>query len=122
MWRDWLADVTGRLDPLLPTVLESRDERTAAFAHRGEPEAAVRPAAGGQLSLTGVKLSAWEGIHLPRKWSDLAHGQDKDPCEQLADFVECVCEALHEWKQSLVHLLPPGLSTARGGWDAWSGP
>jgi broad specificity phosphatase PhoE len=105
MWRAWLADVTERLEPLLSTVLESRDEWTVALANRGEPVAEVQPAADGQLYLTGVKLSAWEVIHLPRQWSGPDREQDEDPYEQLADFVERVWEAMDEWKQSLVHLV-----------------
>jgi hypothetical protein len=66
----------------------------------------VQPAADGQLYLTGVKLSAWEGIDLPRQWDDRAREQDEDPYEQLADFVERVWEAMDGWNQSLVHLLP----------------
>lgn len=106
MWRAWLADVTARLEPLLSTDWETRDEKTAIFATRSEPEAEVQPAADGQLYLTGVKLSAWEGIDLPRQWDDRDREQDEDPYEQLADFVERVWEAMDEWNQSLAHLLP----------------
>jgi hypothetical protein len=106
MWRDWLADVAERLEPLLSTEWETRDEKMAIFASRSEPEAEVQPAAGGRLDLTGVKLSAWEGIDLPRQWDDPDRERDKDPYEQLADFVERVWEAVDEWNQSLAHLLP----------------
>jgi hypothetical protein len=106
MWRDWLADVTERLEPLLSTDWETRDEKMTIFATRSEPEAEVQPAADGQLYLTGVKLSAWEGIDLPRQWDDRDREQDEDPYEQLADFVERVWEAMDEWNQSLAHLLP----------------
>jgi hypothetical protein len=109
-WRAWLADVTARLDPLLSTDSETRDEKMAVFAHRSEPEAEVQPAADGQLYLTGVKLSAWEGIDLPRQWDDPDREQDEDPCDQLADFAERVWEAMEEWNQSLVHLLPQDFS------------
>jgi hypothetical protein len=114
MWRHWLADLTGRLDPLLSTVLEMRDEYTGVFAQRGEPQAVVQPDAGGELSLIEVRLPAWEIIELPRKWCVLDHEQDQDPDEHLADFLDRVWRALHEWKQSLVHLLPPGFSL-----DGW---
>jgi hypothetical protein len=105
-WRDWLVDVKERLDPLLSTEWEARDERIAVFASRSEPEAEVQPAADGRLSLTGVNLSAWEGINLPRQWDDPNREPDEDPYDQLADFVERVLEAMDEWNQSLVHLLP----------------
>jgi hypothetical protein len=105
-WRHWLADVTGRLEPLLSTDWETRDEKMAVLASRSEPDAEVQPAADGQLNLTGVKLPAWEGISLPRQWDDPDREQDEDPDDQLADFVERVGEAMGEWNQSLPHLLP----------------
>jgi hypothetical protein len=105
-WREWLADVTARLEPLLSTEWEARDEKTTIFASRSEPEAEVEPAADGQLALTGVRLSAWEGIDLPRQWDDPGREEDEDPYEQLADLLERVWEAMDEWNQSLVHLLP----------------
>ncbi|MFC2037371.1 hypothetical protein ACFLYD_05300 [Chloroflexota bacterium] len=109
-WRDWVTDVAERLEPLLSTDWEARDERFAVFASRGEPEAKVQPAADGRLYLTEVKLSAWEGIDLPREWDDLDRAQDADPYDQLADFVKRVWEAMHAWNQSLAHLLPPKFS------------
>jgi hypothetical protein len=104
-WSDWLADVTERLDPLLFTDWEIRDEKRAIFATRSEPEAEVQPAADGRLYLTGVRLSAWEGIDLPRQWDDPAREQDEGTYDELADFFKRVWQAMHEWNQSLVHLL-----------------
>ncbi len=105
MWRAWLADVTERLEPLLSTDWEPRDEKIAILATRSEPEAEVQPSADGQLHLTGVKLSAWEGIELPRHWDDPNREQDEHPYEQLVNFAERVREAMDEWNQSLIHLL-----------------
>jgi hypothetical protein len=106
MWRNWVADVTERLEPLLSTDWESRDEKTAFFSSRSEPEAEVQPAVDGQLYLTGVKVSAWDTIELPRKWDDPDREPDEDPDEQLTDFFERVWEALREWNQTLAYLLP----------------
>jgi hypothetical protein len=105
-WRDWLADVTERLDPLLSTDWETRDEKMAVFASRSEPEAKVQPAADGRLYLSGVRLSAWERIDLPRQWDDPRRRRDENPNDQLVDFVERVWEAMDEWNQSLAYLLP----------------
>jgi hypothetical protein len=41
---------------------------------KGEPQIA--------LYLTRVKLSAWEGIDLPRQWDDPARERDEDPYDQ----------------------------------------
>lgn len=113
VWRDWLVDVNERLDPLLSADWEARDEEMIVLASRGEPEVEVQPAADGRLSLTGVRLSAWEGINLPRQWDDPYRERDEDPYDQLADFIERVWEAMEEWNQSLVHLLPPAWAEGR---------
>ena len=68
-WRDWVADVTGRLAPLLPTEVGDGEGAPLVLSWRGEPEAEVQPKADGQLYLTGVRLSAWKGIDLPRPFS-----------------------------------------------------
>jgi hypothetical protein len=106
-WRDWLADVNERLEPLLSTGWETGDDELIVLAHRGEPEAEVRLAADGQLSLARVSLSAWEGINLPRQWDDPDRQRDEHPYDQLADFIERVWEAMEEWNQSSARLLPP---------------
>jgi hypothetical protein len=112
-WRDWLVDVNERLEPLLLTDWEAGDEEMIVLASRGEPEAEVHPAADGQLSLAGVRLSAWEGINLPRQWDDPDRVRDEHPYVQLADFIERVWEAMEAWNQSLARLLPPTLSAGR---------
>lgn len=106
-WRNWLADVTERMESLLSTAWEGRDQAPAILAWRGEPEAEVQPGADGQLYLKGVKLSAWEGIDLPRQWDHPEREPDEDPYDQLLEFVERVWEAMQEWNRSLPHLLPP---------------
>ncbi len=104
-WRRWVAEVARRLDPLLSTHWERRDDDMMILAHRAEPEAEVQPDADGQLLLTGVKLEAWEGIDLPREWDD-PDREEEDPHEQLADFVGRMWNALRAWNQTLTHLLP----------------
>jgi hypothetical protein len=59
----------------------------------------------GQLYLTGIELSAWQGIDLPGQWDDPDRELDEDPDEQLADFAQRVWQALREWGNSLRHLL-----------------
>ena len=105
-WRRWVADVTARLESLLAIGYGDGDEDQAILSWRGEPEAEVQPAADGRLHLTGVKLSAWEGIHLPRQWDDPERIWDEGPYDHLVDLVDRVWEVMDDWNQSLSHLLP----------------
>ena len=83
------------------------------YEWRGEPESRVRYTPEGELHLTGVKLSAWQGINLPRQWDDPRREWEGGPDEQLVDFAHRVREALGEWKRSLRHLQPTGTSQDR---------
>jgi len=58
----------------------------------------------GQLYLTGVELSAWQGIGLPRQWDDPKRPPDRWPDAQLADFAGRVRRALQEWEDCLGYL------------------
>ena len=121
VWRAWLADVTGRLEPLLPIVLERRDEWSVAFAHRSEPEAEVQPAAGGQLYLTRVKLSPWQVIHLPRQWDDPKRQEDEDPYQQLARFRRAGVAGVGRVESEPVQACAPWRPTALGNSAPGSG-
>jgi len=108
IWRQWVADVTARLAPLLPTELGDEEQDGLVLSWRGEPESRVRYTPDGELYLTGVTLSAWQGINLPRQWDDPRHEWEEGPDDQLVDFSHRVREALGEWKRSLRHLQPTG--------------
>jgi hypothetical protein len=66
----------------------------------------------GELYLTGVRLSAWQGINLPRQWDDPRREWEEGPEDQLVDFAHRFWEALGEWKRSLRLLQPT--STIQG--------
>jgi hypothetical protein len=106
VWRQWVADVTVRLAPLLPTELGDEEQDRLILSWRGEPESRVHYAPDGELYLTGVTLSAWQGIYLPRQWDDPRRECEKRPDAQLVDFAHRVWEALGEWKRSLGLLQP----------------
>jgi hypothetical protein len=106
VWRQWVADVTARLAPLLPTELGDEEQDRLVLSWRGEPESRVRYTPDGELYLTGVTLSAWQGINLPRQWDDPRRERDERPDDQLVDFAHRVCEVLGEWKRSLGLLKP----------------
>ena len=104
-WRRWAAEVTTRLAPFLPIRGMDEDEaEPASLSWRGEPAARLRCDPDGQLYLTGVELSAWQGIDLPRQWDNPDQPPDGWPDAQLADFAGRLRQALQEWEDCLVHL------------------
>ena len=113
IWRQWVADVTARLAALLPTEVGNGEQDRLVLSWRGEPESRARYTPDGELYLTGVKLSAWQGINLPRQWDDPRREWEERPGDQLVDFAHRVWEALGEWKRSLRHLQPAGTSQDR---------
>jgi len=105
-WRRWVAGVTERLTPLMPAGYADADGKRLVLSWRGEPQATVQCALDGELFLTGVELSAWQGIDLPRQWDDPDRERDEEPDDQLADFARRVWKALREWNRSLSLLQP----------------
>ncbi|MBU0494989.1 MAG: hypothetical protein KKA73_20350 [Chloroflexi bacterium] len=71
---------------------------------RGQPHARVQCEPGGRLLLTGVELTAWQGIELPRQWDDPDREDDVDVDLELAEFLGRVSQALGEWAGCLAYL------------------
>jgi hypothetical protein len=113
IWRQWVADVTVRLAPLLPTELGDEEQDRLVLSWRGEPESRVHYTPDGELYLAGVTLSAWQGINLPRQWDDPRRERDERPDDRLVDFAGRIREALGEWKRSLRLLQPAATSQDR---------
>jgi hypothetical protein len=100
-WKRWVAKVESRLEPLLSRGVEDHDGMLAVLAWRGEPEAEFICRDDGQLALTAVQVSAWEGVTLPRQWDDPDRGYDEEPDEQLADLFRRIARALQVWEAGL---------------------
>jgi hypothetical protein len=107
VWRRWASDVTTRLVPLLPIGSWEDELGPAAFSWRDEPTARLRCDPDGRLYLTGVELSAWQGIGLPRQWDNPDRELDDWPDAQLADLAGRLRQALGEWERSLQYLHSP---------------
>jgi hypothetical protein len=105
-WHRWVDDVMSRLEPLLYDGDEADEAQPPVLAWRGEPVARLHWAPDGQILLTGVELAAWQGIDLPRHFDDPEREWDEDPADQLVDFARRVWEAVHQWADTLPHLLP----------------
>jgi hypothetical protein len=110
VWRRWAAAVTARMSPLLPIDCADAEypfedgHRPRVLSSRDEPEVRLRCDPDGRLYLTGVYLSAWQGIDLPRQWDNPDREPDDWPEEDLADFATRVHRALRGWEDCLRHL------------------
>ena len=104
-WRRWTAEVTTRLAPFLPTGDGEDDQGRPVLCWCGEPTAQLRcDPDTGRLYLTGVELSAWQGIDLPRQWDNPDRQPDPWPDAQLADLASRVRQALQMWEECLSYL------------------
>lgn len=103
-WRHWTAEVDSQVAPFLP--IESREEKDglAALSWRNRPGAQLDCDADGELYLTRVELSAWQGIDLPRQWDNPDRMRDTGTKAQLTDFTARLRQALREWESCLMHL------------------
>jgi hypothetical protein len=104
-WRRWAAEVSSRIDPILPIDSMDHEDGLWVLSGRSEPEAQLQCCPGGELRLTGVSLSAWQGIWLPREWDNSDREPDDWPEDDLADFFQRVDQALDEWENCLKHLI-----------------
>ena len=102
VWRRWAAEVTTRPAPFLPVGGGEVDQGEPALCWRGEPTARLQcDPDDGQLYLSGVELSAWQGIDLPRQWDNPDRQPDPWPEAQLAEFAERVRRVLQVWEECL---------------------
>lgn len=103
-WRHWATEMVSRLAPFLPTESDEDERGLRVLSSRGEPEVCLECDSHGNLLLTGVHLSAWQGIDLPRQWSNSDREPDGWPEDDLADFLDRVHQALKEWEECLKYL------------------
>ena len=107
-WRRWAAEVVSRLSPLLPIESEEDDHGLVVLSSRSNPAARLRcDPNNGELHLTRVELSAWQGIDLPRQWDNPDREPDPWPEAQLADFAGRARQALLVWEDCLGRLHSP---------------
>lgn len=43
---------------------------------------------------------------MKKEWDDPEREQDEAPYDQLADLIDRVWDAMHEWNHSIPHVLP----------------
>jgi len=107
VWQRWTREVTQRMSPLLPAELPDVHEDSGAVLlfWRGNPVARLQCDPDGRLYLTGVELSAWQGIELSRHWDNPDRPRDYGTEAQLTSFCEWVRESLQVWRDCLRHFV-----------------
>jgi hypothetical protein len=99
-WQRWTAEVIDRLGSLLPIESDMNEHGLKVLSSQSEPKAHLRCNPEGRLFLSGVELSAWQSVDLPRNW-DPDRPLDPDPDKQLFDFADWVRQALQTCEQWL---------------------
>ncbi len=109
-WAAWAREAVSRLEsiePVVPaeTVREARGGRLEILAWQGEPEAHLLCSREGDLRLRSVEVSAWQAVHLARKWDDSSRKPDTGTAKQLRELFARIRAALHAWVELTDHLL-----------------
>ncbi len=112
VWAKWSREALGRLESIErlvseEVVRETGDGRHAVLAWQGDPELKLVCGPGGELRLEEIRVHAFQGIDLPRKWND-GREPDEPPHEQLTALFARVRAALHAWGEVMDHLRTPG--------------
>lgn len=109
-WGKWSREAIARVEKIEPLVSDEAIRETtsghlAVLAWQGDPEVKLVCGGGGELRLEAVSVHAFQGIDLPRRWSDNRE-PDAHPHEQLAAMFGRVRAALHAWAEVTDHLRP----------------
>jgi hypothetical protein len=101
-WTKWSREALGRLEKIErlvsdEVVRETHDGFHSVLAWQGDPEVKATCNALGELRLEAISVSAFQGIDLPRKWSDSERESDEHPHAQLRAMFERLKAALHAW-------------------------
>jgi hypothetical protein len=100
-WKRWVLEIGAQMDAHLS---HDMDARGAFLGWRGDPTVELRCGEGGQLFLTGVELTAWRALFLPRIWDHPERARDPEVGPQLEDLARRVGGALEVWTGALATL------------------
>ncbi len=108
VWQAWASETMARLDNierLLPEkdLRERKGGLIEVLAWKGDPELSVRCDAEGRLLLESVKVSAWQGLTLPRAWDD-SRKTEPGPDKQLRRMFKRLAGSLNAWSEVMDHL------------------
>jgi len=81
-WRAWSEEVEALVSPYFPLLAGDDPRKPAMVSWLDQPEIQLTGFSAGQLSLSGVSLTAGQLIRLPRQWDDRQRRRD-DPQPDL---------------------------------------
>ena len=100
----WTTSIGEKLDKLLPET-EERRGNIAVMGYRGDVEVQARSIAGGSLALTGISLSGFRMVRVPRIWNDPdRRDAEKGAGKELDRLARRFKGALVEWTTSVAEL------------------
>ena len=100
-WQRWVSRVTSQVSPLL---IYNDPESEMPVSYSMEPEIKVICSDSGQFYLSGVQLTGFRIITLPRQWDDPDRPEEDDPDEQLLTLFQRLNQADGLWRESLKEL------------------
>jgi hypothetical protein len=100
----WTTSISEKLDKLLPET-EERRGNIAVMGYRGDVEVQARSIAGGSLALTGISLSGFRMVRVPRIWNDPdRRDAEKGAGQEMDRLARRFKGALVEWTTSVAEL------------------
>ncbi len=110
----WTGSVGEKLDKLLADYEERKGKVVAILGGREEPRLETQCRVPGGLSLTGISVSGFQMVRIPRHWDDPDRREaEKDNSKELSRVAWQFRQALDEWTKSVVEL---------GNWIRYSPP
>jgi hypothetical protein len=110
----WTGSVSEKLGKLLIDVQEREGKVVAILGSREQPRIETQCREPGGLSLSGISVSAFQMVRIPRHWDDPDRRRaEKDNSGELARIAGRFKEALDEWTKSVAEL---------GNWIRYSPP
>jgi hypothetical protein len=99
-WRKWASAVNTQIPASFAHEFEEESYDHVLF-WCGEPTVDATCSSTGQFYLSGVSLSAWKGITLPRQWDDPERLGEDEPFDQLVKLFTWIRENAQYWGKSL---------------------
>jgi hypothetical protein len=109
-WAAWARATTKQIVALEPKPARSTTGLPPSLKWQGAPAARVRSGADGVLRVERIELDAWQGIALPRRFSDTRRKPDPHPGTALDQMFHRLEHALKLWQHAVVTLLKPSSS------------
>ena len=106
-WAAWGKHTTKAIAELDPRPTKVNTGLPPTLKWQGTPAAKVRADGNGTLRVEAIELDAWQGVALPRRWSDPRRKPDPHPGPALDKLFKRLEDALHIWTHATIDLLVP---------------